>query len=120
MREGQFWNALQADNPEAVIFDGPRGEQIFDGCVLGTASRKPWSLDVLVYDEAEMITTLMDVEGMDWEKATGWLCEHVFARWMGDGTPIIVRSVEKGEEQDVILSAEDWEDWLESMEGCPE
>lgn len=73
-------------NPEALIFDG------FDDCIIGVGCQ--YSKDpVLVYDEEKMVEHLVWKEGWDFEEAWDFLCFNTFCAWMGEGTPIILKSM---------------------------
>ena len=73
-------------NPKALTFDG------FDDCIIGVGCQ--YSKDpVLVYDEQKMVEHLVWTEGWDFEDAWDFLCFNTFNAWMGEGTPIVLKSI---------------------------
>jgi hypothetical protein len=90
-RTGPFWEDLADLNPEAVIFDGPGPQDLFDSCIIGYGSRIGGPDAVLVYDEELMIETLWGA-GWDYDDAVEWLYYNTFGAWLGEGTPIILRN----------------------------
>ena len=75
-------------NPKALRFVDPP----FDEAIIGIGSQ--YSKDpVLVYDEEKMVEHLVWTEGWDFEEAYDFLCFNTFSAWMGEGTPIIVKSI---------------------------
>ena len=85
-RLGQFLEQVGELNPDALSFDG------FDNCIVGVGqqfSKAP----VLIYDEFLMLNHLCDAEGWDVDEAWDYLCFNTFGAWMGEGTPIVIRSL---------------------------
>lgn len=81
-------NHLQELNPKALRFVDPT----FDEAIIGIGCQ--YSKDpVLVYDEEKMIEHLVWAEGWDFDEAYDFLCFNTFSAWMGEGTPIILKSI---------------------------
>jgi len=91
-RTGPFWEDLADINPEAVIFDGPGPVDLFDNCIIGIGSRIGGPENpVLVYDEDQMVETLFHA-GWDYGEAIDYLYYNTFGAYLGEGTPIILKS----------------------------
>ena len=88
-RNTEFWNNLADANPDAVIFDGPGPDNLFDDCIIGYATRINFP-PVLVYDEEQMIDTLATAENLEYPEAHEYLSFNTFGAWLGDGTPLIL------------------------------
>jgi hypothetical protein len=85
-RLNQFLEQVGELNPEALSFDG------FDNCIVGVGQQ--FTKDpVLVYDEFLMLNHLCDTEGWEVDEAYEYLCFNTFGAWMGEGTPIVIRSL---------------------------
>lgn len=85
-RLNQFLEQVGELNPEALSFDG------FDDCIVGVGQQ--FTKDpVLVYDEFLMLNHLCDKEGWEVDEAWEYLCFNTFGAWMGEGTPIVIRSI---------------------------
>ena len=93
IRTGEWWDDLAELNPEAVIFDGPGPQTLFDSCIIGYASR-PGMDTVIVYDVDLMIELLSATMGL--EDAVDYLCTNTFSAYLGVGTPMILRRYEDG------------------------
>jgi hypothetical protein len=85
-RLNQFLEQVGELNPEALSFDG------FDNCIVGVGQQFTKN-PVLVYDEFLMLNHLCDKEGWEVDEAWEYLCFNTFGAWMGEGTPIVIRSI---------------------------
>jgi hypothetical protein len=72
-------------NPEALICDG------FDDAIIGIAERINLN-SVIVYDVAKIISILIDRYGMTYDEAEEYYNYNILGAWLGDNTPIYVRT----------------------------
>lgn len=74
------------EESKALFCDG------FDDCILGVADRFGWSESLVVYDYNKMIAQMVEKDGMSEEEAVEFFDFNIIGAWMGDGTPIFVRT----------------------------
>jgi hypothetical protein len=74
-------------NPDALLFDG------FNSCIIGFGSQYSKN-SVFVYDDLRMVDYLVENEDMSVEEAMDYLSFNTWGAWMGDNTPIVIRSSE--------------------------
>ena len=85
-RLNQFLDQVGELTPAALSFAG------FDDCIVGVGQQ--FTKDpVLVYDVFLMLNHLCDKEGWEVDEAWEYLCFNTFGAWMGEGTPIVIRSI---------------------------
>ena len=76
----------------------------FDTCVIGLGSRIGMPIPILVYDYEKCAQLLVDRDGMTIEEAYEYMEFNVLGAWVGEGTPMFVRTIASMEEIDEILS----------------
>ena len=74
-------------NPDALLFDG------FDSCIVGFGNQFT-KASVFVYDDLKMIDHLMETYSMDADEAMDYLSFNTWGSWMGENTPIVIRTFE--------------------------
>lgn len=81
-------DCLDLSMEEDLLFlDGPE----FDVAIVGVLERFG-ATDAVCYDYDKVIQVLID-QGMDAEDAREWYEFNILGAWMGDTTPVFVRSV---------------------------
>jgi len=83
MTRNEWIDAMQNDNPEALLLDG------LDEAICGIA-RRCSSPSVFVYDRDKIIELLS--EDMTEEEAEEWLCFNIEGAWMGESTPYVMQT----------------------------
>jgi hypothetical protein len=76
----------------------------FDTCVIGIGSRFGMNIPILVYDYEKCAQLLVDRDGGTIDEAYEYMVFNVLGAWVGEGTPMFVRTVTSMEEIDEILS----------------
>jgi hypothetical protein len=64
---------------ELLVADG------FDDCIVGIG--RQFTKTFVVYDYAQVIQTLVDRDGMDWDDAVEFFEFNIVGAWVGDSTP---------------------------------
>jgi len=87
MAVNDLLEALAEENPEAIFFTG------LEEAIVGVArqwSKKP----LVVYGAERIIRVFMEREGMSREDAEEWFSFNVQCLWAGEGTPLILETVD--------------------------
>jgi len=74
---------FDSENDEMVTMDG------FDDCILGICMRCGQE-DVVAYDYAKVIETLMSRDGMDHDDAIEYFHFNQLGAWVGEHTPCFI------------------------------
>lgn len=78
---------VRDDYPDTVTFDG------LDDAIVGVGGQ--WSKRTLViYDYQKLIDCFMQQNSWTYEEAEEWVGFNVIQLWAGEGTPIIMESVD--------------------------
>jgi hypothetical protein len=73
-------------NPDALMCDG------FDDAIIGIAERINLN-PVVTYDVEKIISILVNRDGMTYDKAEEYYEFNILGAWLGENTPIYVRSL---------------------------
>lgn len=57
----------------------------FDDCIVGIG--RQFTKTFVVYDYDQVIQTLVDRDGMDWDDAVEWFEFNIVGAWVGEATP---------------------------------
>lgn len=79
---------LKEENPEAILFDG------FEDALVGVA-RQQYKPSLAVYDRGKCLEVLQARDGMSYEEAEEFFSFNVEGAWVGEHTPLILRSGEE-------------------------
>lgn len=76
----------------------------FDDCVIGIGSRIDNNVPILVYDYDKCAQLLAKRDGMSIGDAYEYMDFNVVGAWVGEGTPLYIRTVDSMEEAEQMLS----------------
>jgi hypothetical protein len=76
---------LSTCNPEAVLWDG------FDTAIIGWGQRCGQAA-IAIYSYEKMVEILINRDKMSYEDAVEYIEVNVTGGWLGEGTPIALRS----------------------------
>jgi len=68
--------------PEAILVDG------FDDCIIGVGHRGGGGGSVIVYDREQIITKLVERDGLEYDEAEDHFDYNIAGTYLGDRTPI--------------------------------
>ena len=74
-------------NPNALLFEG------VDPCIVGFGNQFTKE-SVFIYDDLKMVEHLMEKDDMSADEAMDYLSFNTWGSWMGDNTPIVIRTFE--------------------------
>jgi hypothetical protein len=79
---------IEEINPDALMCDG------FDEAIIGIAERINLN-PVVTYDVEKMLSILIDKYDMSYDEAEEYYHFNILGAWLGENTPIYVRSLNK-------------------------
>lgn len=82
-----------------LTFDG------FDDAIIGLASR-PGQPELVAYDYEKMVQVLVDRDGMTMDDAVEYLEFNTICAYVGPGTPLVVRVMNREEIDDEVAYRE--------------